>query len=367
MKHKLWRRLAALGTALVTLWVVTVTAGSADLSDAVDAIRRENPAKLLLQWELPLFGDGLSLPAALVLGQSPALMSVRWDSRILSQSGSISHRDLSPARIPDYAGGELTFADNGVPSQTVIPNPAGYTAVNGVLIKNASNKTLDAALLSQPDFAAKLTDAAPQVLIMHTHGSECYSLPIGETCHSTGNYRSDDPEVSVIRVGDEIAATLSSYGISVLHDRTLHDDPYYEGAYERSAESIRTYLEKYPSITYVIDVHRDAVQDSSGKQYKLVSREDPNCAQISFVMGSNHEGWEENLKLAIAVSAAVSENHPTAMRPITLRNSNYNQHLSAGSMLVEIGAAGNSPDEAVQAGRVFAEGLAHAVLGSAGA
>ena len=367
MKRKLWRRIAALGTALMTLWVVTVTAGSADLNDAVAAMRRENPAKLLLQWELPGFGDTLSFPAALVLGQSPALMSARQNMTVLHEDDSNHVSELSPAQLPDYAGGELTFADNGVPAQTVIPNPAGYTAVNGVLVKNASNKTLDAALLSQPGFAAKFTETAPQVLIVHTHGSECYSLPIGETCHSTGNYRSDDPEVSVIRVGDEIAAALSSYGISVLHDRTRHDDPYYEGAYERSAESIRAYLEKYPSITYVIDVHRDAVQDSNGKQYKLVSREDPNCAQISFVMGSNHEGWEENLKLAIAVSAAVSENHPTAMRPITLRNSNYNQHLSAGGLLVEIGAAGNSPDEAVQAGRVFAEGLAKSILGNVGA
>ena len=43
------------------------------------------------------------------------------------------------------------------------------------------------------------------------------------------------------------------------------------------------------------------------------------------------------------------------MRPILLRNSRYNQHATTGSLLVEVGAAGNSPEEAALAGRLFAE------------
>ena len=47
--------------------------------------------------------------------------------------------------------------------------------------------------------------------------------------------------------------------------------------------------------------------------------------------------------------------YPTLMRPILLRNSRYNQHATVGSLLVEVGAAGNSPEEAALAGRLFAE------------
>ena len=46
-----------------------------------------------------------------------------------------------------------------------------------------------------------------------------------------------------------------------------------------------------------------------------------------------------------------------------LRYYGYNQSLSTGSMLVEIGAAGNSLDEAVYAARLFAAGFAETVGG----
>jgi len=304
---------------------------------------------------------GLSLSEQLVLRQSPYLLSVQ-----LSGEGETAAQELT-SEVPDISAPEsstaLTYDDNGIPAQTVIPtNPAAYTVINGVYIKNSSSKTLDAPQLSAAGFDAHLQDASPQILIIHTHGSEAYAMPKGQSYVSTGTYRTADTTYNVVRIGDEIAATLSAQGLSVVHDRTLYDDPLYDGAYERSAQGIEIYLEKYPSITYVLDVHRDAVQDTSGQQYKLVKKENADCAQVSFVMGSNNDHWQENLKLAIAVSAAVNTLSPTVMRPITLRNSNYNQNYTTGSMLVEIGAAGNSLDEAITAARLFAQGFAAAVL-----
>ena len=121
------------------------------------------------------------------------------------------------------------------------------------------------------------------------------------------------------------------------------------------------YLEKYPTLSFVLDVHRDAIEDKAGHQYKVITREDPSCAQISFVMGSNNDHWLENVKLAVAVQQRLTDTSPTLMRPMTLRNSNYNQHLTTGSMLVEIGTAGNSLSEALRAAQLFAMGLAQVV------
>ena len=218
--------------------------------------------------------------------------------------------------------------------------------------------TLDAAALAAEGLAAQLTGDAPQVLILHTHGSEAYTMPKGQEYAPTGTCRTADNSVNMIRVGDEIAAVLSSYGISVLHDRVLYDDPAYDGAYERAAAAIRGYLEKYPTLSFVLDVHRDAIEDKAGHQYKVITREDPSCAQISFVMGSNNDHWLENVKLAVAVQQRLTDTSPTLMRPMTLRNSNYNQHLTTGSMLVEIGTAGYSLSEALRAAQLFAMGFA---------
>ena len=368
---KQWlRRTAALLLSAVTLITVAAAAEQNGASDG-------SAAKWLLQWALGdwLPSDGPSLPVWLALYQSPALLTARPQvlSYLTEQQAETQEAKATPeipvtdtpvvSPILQTPRTALTFPDNGVPSQTVkITNPAGYTSVRGVYIKNASNKTLDAAALASESFAAKLTDTAPQVLILHTHGSEAYTMPKGQEYVSTGTCRTSDTTCNVVRVGDEIASVLSAYGISVLHDRTLYDDPLYEGAYSRSLEGIETYLEKYPSISFILDIHRDAVEDAQHRQYKLISQEDPNAAQISFVMGSNHDGWQENLKLAAAVAEAIKTDYPTVMRPITLRNSNYNQHKSPGSMLVEVGAAGNSLEEALNSARIFADGFAKVLL-----
>ena len=368
---KQWlRRTAALLLAAVTLITVAAAAEQNGTNDS-------SAAKWLLQWALGdwLPSDGPSLPVWLALYQSPALLTARPQvlSYLTEQQAETQEAKATPeipvtdtpvvSPILQTPRAALTFPDNGVPSQTVkITNPAGCTSVRGVYIKNASNKTLDSAALASESFAAKLTDTAPQVLILHTHGSEAYTMPKGQEYVSTGTCRTSDTTCNVVRVGDEIASVLSAYGISVLHDRTLYDDPLYEGAYSRSLEGIETYLEKYPSISFILDIHRDAVEDAQHRQYKLISQEDPNAAQISFVMGSNHDGWQENLKLAAAVAEAIKTDYPTVMRPITLRNSNYNQHKSPGSMLVEVGAAGNSLEEALNSARIFADGFAKVLL-----
>ena len=255
------------------------------------------------------------------------------------------------------------MADNGVPAQTVDPRSTdGYSIINGVYIKNKSSRTLDPAVLGDRQFAA-CPQQGPQVLIVHSHASESYTMPPGQEYVPSGTFRTADRSCNMVRVGDELAAELSSYGISVVHDRTLHDGESYNDAYENSLASIQSYLAKYPSIVYVLDLHRDAVQDANGTQYKLVTAEDPAAAQVSLIMGVAHDGWQDNLRLAIAVQEKLESQSPTLMRPITLLNYRYNQFAAPGSLLVEVGAAGNSLDEALRAARLFAKGFAETILG----
>lgn len=373
MKKSRFTRLAAIVLAAATLWITAVTAGADSLRSAIAAVR--DSARLpvaLLRWELgdtfPV--DALALPAMLALRESPLLLSAWAEVSSLPASD-----DAAPVSEPDTPRKEpketpqpslpdapQDDADNGAASQTIAPtSPSGFVQVGDVFIKNNSTKALDPAWFDG-SFAAALSDDAPQVLIVHTHGSEAYTMPKGQEYAPTGTCRTADNSVNMIRVGDEIAAVLSSYGISVLHDRVLYDDPAYDGAYERAADAIRGYLEKYPTLSFVLDVHRDAIEDKAGHQYKVITREDPRCAQISFVMGSNNDHWLENVKLAVAVQQRLTDTSPTLMRPMTLRNSNYNQHLTTGSMLVEIGTAGNSLSEALRAAQLFAMGFAQVVV-----
>lgn len=355
--------------AAAVLWLVSVCAGSDDLSAAAEAVHQSGLARRLVQWELGgLFraADSLSLPAALALEQSPQLARARYDIETAGREEPVespqvldAEDDPSPAPAaeekPADAGGDMART-------LAVTTEDGYVRVGDVFIKNTSRQTVE-DIAFDGTFAAKLGADAPQVLILHTHGSEAYTMPEGQEYVSTGTFRTADGSVSVIRVGDEIAAALSQHGISVLHDRALYDDPEYNGAYYRAEDAIEAYLEKYPSISFILDVHRDALEDKAGHQYKVITREDPSCAQVSLVMGSSWEGWQENLKLAVAVQQHLTDQYPTLMRPVTVRNSDYNEYFTPGSLLVEVGAAGNSLDEALAAARLFAHGFAEVVTG----
>ena len=356
--------------AAAVLWLVSVCAGSDDLSAAAEAVHQSGLARRLVQWELGgLFraADSLSLPAALALEQSPQLARARYEIETAGREEPVESPQVLDAEddpSPAPAAEEKPTQTGGDMARTLaVTTEDGYVRVGDVFIKNTSRQTVE-DIAFDGTFAAKLGADAPQVLILHTHGSEAYTMPEGQEYVSTGTFRTADGSVSVIRVGDEIAAALSQHGISVLHDRALYDDPEYNGAYYRAEDAIEAYLEKYPSISFILDVHRDALEDKAGHQYKVITREDPSCAQVSLVMGSSWEGWQENLKLAVAVQQHLTDQYPTLMRPVTVRNSDYNEYFTPGSLLVEVGAAGNSLDEALAAARLFAHGFAEVVTGA---
>lgn len=108
----------------------------------------------------------------------------------------------------------------------------------------------------------------------------------------SGDHRTTDSRYNVVRMGDAMAEVFAQAGISVLHDRTLYDYPEYAGAYDRSLAGIDRYLKEYPSIRFVLDVHRDAIEASDGSQVKVVSEIEGQgtAAQLSLIMGSDGGG-----------------------------------------------------------------------------
>ena len=179
----------------------------------------------------------------------------------------------------------------------------------------------------------------------------------------SSDYRTLDTNYNMVRVGAEMKAVFEAAGIEVIHDTTLYDYPSYNDAYKLSVQGVAAQLEAHPSLVLLIDVHRDALVDNDGTIYKAVAGTVDNCAQVMMVMGTDasgqvHPNWKVNLSLAVEIQDALSQRWATLARPIVLRGSRFNQHLSTGMLLVEVGTHGNTLQEAITAARLYARTVA---------
>ena len=234
-----------------------------------------------------------------------------------------------------------------VQTEVITKNPIkeSYTTqYKSVKIKNETSYELTDEILN---FDSLNIDKS-NIIIFHTHTSESYTSSEKYQYTPTGNFRTTDTNYSVVRVGDELKNNLEQYGINVLHDKTFHDYPAYTGSYNRSLATVSKILEN-TSADIIIDLHRDAIGSYSSYAPTVKIGED-YCAQLMFVMGSNggglyHPNWQTNLKWAVSIQEKANEIYTGLFKPIILRNSRYNQHLSKAACIIEVGSTGNTLEQ----------------------
>ncbi len=203
--------------------------------------------------------------------------------------------------------------------------------------------------------------AEPKVLIIHTHGSESY-LQDGYNFYSPDeDFRSHNKAENVVGIGELLAKALNERGVPTIQDQTMHDVPDYNSAYVNSANALENILKKYPTVDFVIDIHRDSIFDSAGNNIKPITVVDGlPCAQLMIVVGTNemgipHPSWRDNLTFATYLQQELNTAYPTLARPINLRKQEFNQSYTKGSIILEVGSCGNTAEEAENAILLFAE------------
>ncbi|MBR5311540.1 MAG: stage II sporulation protein P [Clostridia bacterium] len=219
------------------------------------------------------------------------------------------------------------------------------------------------AIPTYAELAKTYGSSAPVVLILHTHTTEAFA----DT--SADDFRSTDSLRNITAVGSVIAGRLTENGIPVLHCTETFDAPDFNMAYYNAALAIRKYIEEYPSISYVLDIHRDSIVSGDGWVSPVTQTGGSSAAQMMFVVGtdhggSGHTGWQDNLALAARLQKSLSGDCPTLMRDISLRSASFNAQYTSGSLLVEIGSCASTLDEAKTAAERFADHLAREILGN---
>ena len=232
-------------------------------------------------------------------------------------------------------------------------NPRYTDEYQGVLINNSTNYNLTQDILT-PDVNVNKN----KVVIYHTHTCESYTSTENFRYEASGSFRTIDLNYSVSRVGDELENELKKYGCTVIHDRTYHDYPAYNGSYSRSLITAENVLSQNQDTDIVIDLHRDAIADETYAPKVKIG--DEYVSQLMFVIGSDgansaHKNWKENLKFAIKVQQKANELYPGLFKPIIFRNSEYNQHVAKAACIIEVGATGNTLEESMGAMKYLAK------------
>ncbi len=232
----------------------------------------------------------------------------------------------------------------------------------GVKLKTTTSLSPDLSALVTRPLDWDLTGDAPTVLILHTHTTESYTKSDGEIYEESGAFRTLDEGYNMLSIGDRLAELLEEGGITVIHDRQLHDYPSYNGSYNHARKSIEAYLEQYPTIRLVLDLHRDASGDNNNQLRTKATVNGVPSAQLMLVVGSNasglkHPNWEQNLALGLKLHVQLERISPGICRYVNLRGQRFNQDESPGALLVEVGAAGNTHAEALKAMEVLSQGI----------
>lgn len=255
-------------------------------------------------------------------------------------------------------------SSKGKVSETQIKN-SGVSYGNVYVKDGNSNYDADIRTLINSNANCKIEKNSDyQVLLVHTHTTEGYADSNKDWYNKNVEPRTTDKSESVVAVGDEIEAKLNAAGIKTLHVTTYHDYPEYTGAYDRARETIQSYLEKYPSIQMVIDVHRDSITQDDGTKIKpTVTINGKKAAQVMIISGCDNDGnlnfpgWQNNLIIATQLQKQLADDYEGLARPLYFAPFRYNMDLTPNSLLIEFGTDVNTLDEAKYSGQMVGEAL----------
>jgi stage II sporulation protein P len=259
-------------------------------------------------------------------------------------------RDLAFAGFPGFLlESRALEASGGAPDFSRLEQDWGYTPVMFSLPPS------DGVIPAAADLSS-----GPLVGVYHTHATESFLPELGKT--QAAEAFSSNLSQTVVRIGEMFASELETrYRIPVLHSKTVHDAETRVGAYYRSEQTVKAILEKYPTCSYLVDIHRD----SQPRTITAVTIRGKPYARILLVVGTNNPNWVKNYEFSRKVSDKLEEAYPGISRGILYDSAVYNQKYSPNAILVECGGPGNTMEECRNSIEALAWAMASLLLPAA--
>lgn len=386
-----WTALAAV--AMVVLGAALPLGPLLARGDVLERLLGPAGGRALLRQAMPVLGladggpsgpgDGPGPGEAEGLSPSAAQGPVAWVIRLLTgvtlgEPASFLRADLPLARSPYaeaiLAAGRGPAPGSGGGSGDTAPSADAGSGGGTPAGPPSAETGVPPEVAEDPDAQLRLYGrGSPVVALVHTHTSESY-LPAVEALAKARDPWADtsrleafttDRTANMLRVGEELARYLSAvHGLTVVQSRRVHDareDGFRLGAYERSLETMTAILRRYPSVKLLLDIHRDA----PGRETTTTYVGGVPTANICIIVGTDkllpNAHWKANYELARRLVRAMAETYPGLSRGILVRDERYNQHVMAGTLLIEIGGQENTLEEVFAAVRCLGDALADLV------
>jgi stage II sporulation protein P len=205
----------------------------------------------------------------------------------------------------------------------------------------------------------EVSDSDSKVYIYHTHNRESWK----NVARNTAGSAYDDKEINISLVGKHLAGVLDQRGVPSIAEnadiagRLIEQKLNYSQSYAEAGKVLAGALRSHTSLSYFIDIHRDADVPRSSTTVTIGKR---TYARIMFVVGTGNPDYKENKKLADALNKLLNLNYPGLSRGVLLKgpaqgNGEYNQSVSSGSMLLEFGGVNNTLQENLNTAEAFAD------------
>lgn len=225
--------------------------------------------------------------------------------------------------------------------------------VCGIEVTNySSNRNIDfKKIISMED---KVFSKYDEVTMYTTHTSESYANSKEYSFEYSAPARCLDGNYNMLSIASTLARNLNSKGINTVCSLNPHDYGEYNSAYTNSRITLSSIINENPNVKIAIDVHRDAIEDLSFAPKLDIMGYNVACVMLVMGIGYSDEPnpyYEQNLKLAFEIQMLAEKIYPGLFRPMIIRDSVYNQDLMPNSFLIEVGATGNTIDEAKLATR----------------
>ena len=198
----------------------------------------------------------------------------------------------------------------------------------------------------------------PAVYIYHSHNRESWL----HVMLDKGASSASDEDVNITLVGKHLARLLQERGIPALTEaedfaETLKQENLkYNQSYEVSRRAVDRAREAHPTLTYFFDIHRDA---NVAREKTAITIDGKTYARVLFVIGTAHDRYEENKAFAEHLDELLQEQYPGLSRGILTKGTHqgdgeYNQSVSPGSLLIEIGSTNNTLEESLHTAEALA-------------